>query len=302
MKGILIVNGFLNTPKFQDLYLMFKESAKKNSIHLSIRTNDEILVDINQNRDQANNKLIAKTDFVLFWDKDIRLATYLENLGLRVFNSAKSIAICDDKSITHLALMNSGIRMPRTIVSPMAYSNIAYSNYSYLEKVKELLDFPIIVKEVYGSFGSQVYMANNEDELKSIVKEHKETTLIFQEYIKTSKGRDVRIQVVGGKVIAGMYRYNDTGDFRANLSNGGHMKVHLPTKQEADVSIEACKILGLDFAGVDILFGEDEEPILCEVNSNAHFKNITEVSGISVADSIIEHIVEDVKNTKTGIF
>ena len=50
--------------------------------------------------------------------------------------------------------------------------------------------------------------------------------------------------------------------------------------------------LGLDFAGVDILFGEEEEPILCEVNSNAHFKNIYDCTGINVADAIISYILE----------
>ena len=291
MKGLLIVNGFLNTQKFQELYEMLKKSAKKFSIDLDLKTNDEILVDINSIKG-FDNKHINNVDFILFWDKDVKLAKYLEVLGFKVFNSASSIAICDDKSLTHLSLMNSGIKMPRTIIAPMTYANIGYTNYDYLEKVKNTLGFPLIVKEVFGSFGRQVYMASNANELETIVKEHsKNSSLIFQKYISTSKGRDIRLQVVGDKVVAAMYRYNNSGDFRANLSNGGKVKNYTPTKEQADIAIRCCKILGLDFAGVDLLFGEEDEPIICEINSNAHFKNITEVSGVSVSDYIIEYII-----------
>lgn len=295
MKALLIVNGFLNTQKFEELYEMFQKSAKKFSVVLDLKTNDEIMIDINS-ENVYENKAINDVDFILFWDKDVKLARYLENLGFKVFNSAKSIAICDDKSLTHLYLMNSGIKMPRTIVAPMTYANIGYTNYDYLEKVKKALAFPIIVKEVFGSFGRQVYMASNATDLETIVKKHSDkSSLIFQEYISRSKGRDIRLQVVKDKVVASMYRYNDSGDFRANLSNGGKMKNYSPTKEEADIAIKSCKILGLDFAGVDLLFGEEDQPIVCEVNSNAHFKNITEVSGISISDYIIEHIINQVK-------
>ena len=287
MEGWLITNGFLSTQKFQELYEMFRESAKKYSLDLKLIKNDEILVDI------AIEECTMKPDFVLFWDKDIKLAAYLEKLGIRVFNPARSIELCDDKSLTHLELMNHGIKMPRTIFAPMTYTNIGYTNLTFLELVKFRLEFPIVIKEVFGSFGQQVYMANDEEELVNIVRECGSSKLIFQEFVKSSKGRDIRLQVVGNRVVASMYRYNDTDDFRANLSSGGKMKGYTPTKEQENLAIKTCKILGLDFAGVDILFGEDDEPIVCEVNSNAHFKNITDASRVNVSDKIIEYIIEE---------
>lgn len=287
MEGWLITNGFLSTQKFQELYEMFRESAKKYSLDLKLIKNDEILVDI------AIEECTMKPDFVLFWDKDIKLAAYLEKLGIRVFNPARSIELCDDKSLTHLELMNHGINMPRTIFAPMTYTNIGYTNLTFLELVKSRLEFPIVIKEVFGSFGQQVYMANDEEELVNIVRERGSSKLIFQEFVKSSKGRDIRLQVVGNRVVASMYRYNDTDDFRANLSSGGKMKGYTPTKEQENLAIKTCKILGLDFAGVDILFGEDDEPIVCEVNSNAHFKNITDASRVNVSDKIIEYIIEE---------
>ncbi len=313
MNGYLITNGFLSTQKFQELYDMFCESSNKFFLDLKLISNDEILVDIAldnvvtfsedtlDNKVVYNNQLIdegllKKPGFVLFWDKDVKLARYLEKLGYRVFNSARAIEICDDKSLTHLELMNHGIKMPRTIFAPMTYSNIGYTNYNFLNHIKSKLEFPIVIKEVFGSFGKQVYLANDEEELIDLVKEHGNSPLIFQEYVKSSKGRDVRLQVVGERVVASMYRFNDTGDFRANLSNGGKMKGYTPTKAQENLAIKCCKILGLDFAGVDLLFGENDEPIVCEINSNAHFKNITHATGVSVSDEIIKYIVESLNN------
>lgn len=288
MEGWLIANGFLSSKKFQELYVMFQESAKKFSLDLRLIRNDQILVDTGIGR------CTAKPDFVLFWDKDIKLASYLEKLGIRVFNPARSIEICDDKALTHLELMNQGIKMPRTIFAPMTYSNIGYSNFEFLNHIKSKLDFPIVIKEVFGSFGQQVYIAHDESELEAIVKDKSKSKLIFQEFIKSSMGKDVRLQVVGKKVVAAMYRYNDSGDFRANLSNGGKMKGYTPTKEQEKLAIKTCQVLGLDFAGVDILFGENDEPIVCEVNSNAHFKNITDVSRVNIADKIIKYIIEEI--------
>ena len=113
----------------------------------------------------------------------------------------------------------------------------------------------------------------------------------MQKFIASSRGRDLRINVVGGMVIATMYRYNDN-DFRSNISNGGSMKPYEPTSEQKDVAIKAARVLGLDFAGVDVMFGENGMPIVCEVNSNPHFKSTMECTGINMAEHIMQHIAE----------
>ena len=112
---------------------------------------------------------------------------------------------------------------------------------------------------------------------------------IIQEYIFSSKGRDIRLEVVGDQVIAAMQRSNPM-DFRANITNGGSMQPYNPTKEQVKMAVTACKVLGLDFAGVDILFGPGDKPLLCEVNSNAHFKNLFDCTRINAAEYIIKYI------------
>lgn len=290
MTGWLIVNEFLQSNKFNEIHLWLLEAAKKQGVNLSLKTNSQVLIDINV----MQNNITEEIDFILFWDKDVRLASYLENMGLRLFNPAEAIATCDDKSLTHLRLMDGAVPMPRTIVAPMTYSNIGYTNLDFLKEVSERLGFPIVVKECFGSFGQQVYLVNDYNELVSKVKELEAKPILFQEFIKSSYGRDIRLQVVGDKVIASMLRYSENGDFRANLSIGGRMEVYNPTQDEIELAVNCCQVLGLDFAGVDILFGESEQPLVCEVNSNAHFKNIYDCTGVNAADWIIQHIKSNI--------
>lgn len=291
MKGWLITNGFLHTTKFTEIHLWLIESAKKLGIELTVKTNTEVLARLDS-RDFIQVEKVVNIDFVLFWDKDVRLAKYLEMKGYTVFNSSKAIEACDDKALTHLYLQGAGITMPRTLIAPMTFSNIGYTNLEFLKTVEQELPFPIIIKECFGSFGQQVYMAENHDKLVETVTRVGARPMLFQEFIKSSRGRDVRLQVVGSKVTASMYRYSENGDFRANLTNGGKMKPYEPSQEQIELAIQCCKVLGLDFGGVDLLFGKNQESIVCEVNSNAHFKNIYDCTGINVADAIMEYIVK----------
>lgn len=288
MTGWLVVNEFLQSNKFNEIHSWLIEAAKKQGIHLELKTNAELIIDLNPNEEVSANEL--KVDFILFWDKDVRLASYLEQLGYPVFNSSKAINICDDKSLTHMTLLKSGIRMPRTIIAPMTFDNIGYTNLAFLDEVSNRLGFPMVVKESFGSFGQQVYLVNHSEELRITIQKTGAKPILFQEYITSSFGKDIRLQVVGNQVIASMYRYSENGDFRANVTNGGKMKSYIPTTEQTELALECCRIIGLDFAGVDILFGKNDEPILCEINSNAHFKNIYDCTGVNAADAIIMHI------------
>lgn len=286
LTGWLVVNEFLNTNKFNEIHEWLLESAKKQGIELILKTNADLLIDI----DYVQNKSIREVDFVLFWDKDVKLAKYLEQMGYPVFNSSEAISTCDDKSLTHLRLKAAGIRMPRTIIAPKTFDNIGYTNLDFLAEVALRIGFPIVIKECFGSFGQQVYLANHWEELRERMKQIGTKPVLFQEFIASSKGRDLRLQVVGNQVIASMYRYTENGDFRANLTIGGKMMPYQPTKEQCDLALVCCKAIGLDFAGVDLLFGEKDESVVCEVNSNAHFKNIYDCTGVNAADAILKYI------------
>ena len=86
-----------------------------------------------------------------------------------------------------------------------------------------------------------------------------------------------------------MFRESQT-DFRANITNGGSASPIILTSRQMEVAIQAAEALGAEFAGVDLLFGDNEEPLVCEVNGVAHIRNIFNVTGINVGDAMIEYI------------
>jgi len=292
LKAWLIVNEFLHSNKFTEINQWLVKAAKEKDIDMEIKTNAEVLAVLGSG--YHKKELL---DFILFWDKDVRLAAYLESLGYFVVNSSQAIAACDDKSMTHLILQSKGILMPKTVLAPMTFGNIGYTNHDYLTKVEEELGFPMVVKECFGSFGMQVYLAKDHDSLIEIVNQIGAAPHLYQEFITSSAGKDLRLHVVGDKVVTSMYRYSRNGDFRANITNGGQMKPYEPNEQEIALAVESAKSLGLVFAGVDLLFGADGNPMVCEVNSNAHFKNIFDCTGVNVADAIMEEICRLLGNT-----
>ena len=106
--------------------------------------------------------------------------------------------------------------------------------------------------------------------------------------MQTSAGRDIRLNVVGDKVVAAMLRESANGDFRANASQGGKLSPYSPSQMEIELAIATAKAVRADFAGVDLLFGESG-PLICEVNSNAHLLNIYHTTGVNVADFMIKY-------------
>lgn len=285
MNGWLIVNSFVKWDKFSEIYELLLDAGKKIGVSLEMKTSSDIFCSV-----QSEFGPLKLPDFAIFWDKDILLARRLEKMGLRLFNSSESIETCDDKGQTAIALQAGGIRTPLTFLSPKAYPAFGCTDMNFLRKAEEKLGYPMVIKENRGSFGQQVHLVNNAYEAERLIASFKEHPFIMQEYIEESAGRDVRVNVVGGRVVASMYRYNDN-DFRSNITNGGSMKKYEASEAQAKIAIDACKAIDLDFAGVDVLFGKDG-PIICEVNSNPHFKTTLECTGINMAEHIISHIAE----------
>ena len=97
--------------------------------------------------------------------------------------------------------------------------------------------------------------------------------------------------MVGKKAVAAMHRYH-ASDFRANITNGGSMERYEPNETQLQLARKVMETLKLEFAGVDILFEKQGQPVLCEVNSNAHFVNIWKCTGVNTADEIISYCLD----------
>ena len=289
-KGLIVVNTYEVFPSVEHMVSRLKEEFAKLGISFDVLSSGELPLWVSEDGKIQHGDL--PYDFAIYLDKDPYVASMLEDAGLRLFNKADAIRLCDDKMLTYLSLSDKGIKMPKTIPGPLRYSK--KDSDIFLKRIEASFPFPIVVKENYGSLGRNVYLVQNKSELEELENRLSYSPRLYQELIASSFGVDNRIIVIGGRAIAWMKRKSDNGDFRSNIALGGHGEgVNLP--QNYILMAENCaKILGLDYAGIDILNGPEGEPILCEVNSNAFIKGIEEVTGINVAKAYADYIWREV--------
>lgn len=287
--GWLIYNAGLMSKKFIEQHEWYERTAKTLDIELIAMKNSDVYAYLSQNELRIHHNY-KKPDFVLFLDKDIRLARQLEQLGYPLYNTSETIDVCDDKISMYQRLAQQHLPIPKTIFAPMIFPTQSLDvDDDFLSFIETELGYPLVIKEAFGSFGAQVYLVQSYDELVVKNRELLHTPHLYQQFISSSEGRDVRLHVVGDRVIASMLRSSED-DFRANISHGGKMTLFEPPESFKQLAIEASLAVGAHFSGVDLLFNKNGEPIVCEVNSNAHIKNIYDCTRIDLTYSILNHI------------
>ena len=233
-------------------------------------------------------------DFVNLWSKDFILIQMLEMMGVRCFNSGQAIENCKNKALTSVLLLAAKVPQPRFVSTPRLVEPGDWNVLPFVDELTEYLGLPIVGKKCQGSFGEEVQLLHDKTEVIAFLDSYPpEQHTVFQEFIAESVGRDARLYVVGDEVVAAMERNSANSDeFRANIAAGGSALAFSPSIEEKEVAIAAARAVGCDYAGVDILFGKDG-PLICEVNSNAHFKGIDSVSDVRVEEKILDYIIKE---------
>ncbi len=280
----VIYNGSLVSDKFQDQAQLMAEAARRQGIQVDIKKNYEIQMSLSKQQELP--------DFAVLLDKDILLGYFLKSRGVPVYNDPAIIDLCDNKATQYLRLSERKIPIPKTIVAPKVYPKFSIQGSGYYEGVLAQFGLPMIIKEGHGSFGMKVYLIETEEQFHEKVESLSGIDYVFQEFISESRGRDIRVNIVGGKVVAAMKRQSDT-DFRANITNGGRAFPVELTPEQQQLAIDAAEAVGAVFAGVDLLYGPNGQTLVCEVNAAAHIRNILNVTGVNVGDAMIRYIVED---------
>lgn len=292
MKGLILVNAYAKSTETRQV-VRLREELLRRGVTVDTARNDRFFARITS----GNAEAIKQYDFCIYLDKDKYVPRVLEK-HMRLFNSAQSIEACDDKMTTHILLSDNGIPMPDTIAGLLCYDKTASVSDEYVKQIIEALGLPVVVKQAFGSMGSGVFKANTCEELKALMQKFKCEPHLFQKYIASSCGRDLRVIVVGGKVLGGIERSSDT-DFRSNIGLGGHARRTEVPKDVEKTAIKAAEILGLDYCGIDFLYGDMF--LLCEVNSNAFFDAFEAATNINVAGEYAEHIVRIMRNAECGM-
>lgn len=278
MNGIIIINQEVGHNVYK--IKRYKEEFSKLGISLDVFVNDGTLAMIKDSELKVN---LPACDFIIYLDKDIYLARILEKAGYRLFNKADFIKLCDDKALTNIACASRGIKMPDTITGPLFYSQeLKEENFKFLDDVIAKLGLPLILKRVYGSLGLGVYLIKTKEELIEAYKEHCRAPILFQKYVGSSYGVSARVIIIDKKVVGGFIRYNKT-DFRSNYGDNASSRPLKEGDKCFKLASYIAKELDIEYAGIDFMFLESGEPILCEINSNAFFEEFEKVTSINVA-------------------
>ncbi|MBO4939485.1 MAG: RimK family alpha-L-glutamate ligase [Clostridia bacterium] len=292
MKGFVLINGYPSDEKFYRQGERIADALQSLGIQTDLYQNGEVYakVDAGGNISVYTPKGLGYPySFVVYLDKDKYLGRLLEKSGLRLFNSAQAIEDCDDKMQTYLALLGQDIPLAESIPVPLCYTKDAKPKQDFLQEVVRRLQFPMIVKKSYGSFGEGVQLVHGMPELLKCEEKWLHIPHFYQRYISDSSGRDIRVIVIGGKVVGAMERIAKEGEFRSNIELGGVGRPIVLEDSYRQTAEEAARALGLDYCGVDLL-ETPNGPIVCEVNSNAFFEGLERTIHIDVAHKYAEYI------------
>ncbi len=220
--------------------------------------------------------------------------TFYGTAVVRQFEMAKVYSVNPSQGITR-----SRDKLHAQQLLARAHVGLPVTGYAHATMdIEGLLDVvggaPVVVKLLEGTQGLGVVLAETRKAAESVIGAFRQldANILVQEYIKESKGADVRAFVIAGKVVAAMRRTGAPGDFRSNLHRGGSAESIRLTPAERATAVKAARTVGLNLAGVDLL-QSDRGPLVLEVNSSPGLEGIEKASGVDVAARVIEFIEDN---------
>ena len=281
--------------KFMDSYETQRllEEFGNHNIEVKLIDPNEIDIFVNKENKQSilvNGKSLPLPKFIFprtgsgttYYIKAV--IRHFERMGVPVINTSDAIDNVKDKLYTHQILAQSNLDIPKTMLLKHPID---------IDFVEKNIGFPVIVKKISGSYGRGVFLCENKKQLNQLVTmaelTKKSYDIIIQEFVKDTWGKDLRVFVVNNKVVGCMMRQSTDDDFRANITRGGEGFPYEVNEQIEWLSSESSKALGLDVAGVDLLFDNGGYKI-CEVNSNPGFEGMENFTKKNIAGEIVSFI------------
>jgi len=219
----------------------------------------------------------------------LAVVRHFEQAGVPCVNGSEAIETVKDKLRTSQILSRYGIPIPNTMMVRFPIDE---------QLVKENIGFPCVVKVVTGSYGEGVYLCERQRDFRKLMEFvdnlGNRKTMLVQEYLGERVGEDLRVLVIGGKVVGAMKRTAPEGDFRANITNGGTGSRYEITEEIDFLARETARSLKLDIAGIDLLF-DSRGFRVCEANSNPGYAGFEKYCEIDIADLITEYVKFKIK-------
>ena len=216
-----------------------------------------------------------------------------ESWGVPTLNRSSATQICDDKGLCSLALGQAGVSTPRTL--------LAFSIESALDACEEL-GYPAVFKPVTGSWGRLLAKANGPKQARALLEQkvtlgsYHHALFYVQEY-QEKPGRDIRVFVVGDRVLAASYRSAD--HWITNTARGASSSQCPITPQIEEIVLHACHSVGARLAGVDLIETYDGYTVL-EVNTGGEFHGLMTTTEVDIPGEIVEETIRIAHEANLG--
>ena len=257
------------------------EEAKKLDLDLKIIGIHDTFVWKNEIRNQGVK--LEKRDFIINRYKWGKEKDEINSLAIKSYNPLDAYNIYINKYEQVKRLRSKEFLVPKYLLG---------TSMLKFEEIAELLGKPFVAKGLESSMGEQIALIEKEEDLQKLCKEYgMEKEWLFEEFVTTSFGRDMRFYSIRGEVAACMQRKSQ-GDFRANVALGASVEAYEITPEIRQIAKDIYEQTGLDFLGIDLLFGT-EKPYFCEINVMPGIEGIEMATGVNVAKKIIETIKGD---------
>lgn len=206
-----------------------------------------------------------------------------EQLSVPVINGSAAIEAVKDKLVCLQRLARANLPIPRTMLVRFPVD---------LDLVERQIGFPCVVKVLVGSHGEGIYLSRDRssfrDLMELVASLNGDQSLILQSYMADRPGQDLRVWVIGGQVVGAMLRRSTDGSFKANITRGGRGEAYPLVPMVEVLARECAATLGLEVAGVDLLFDGDHYRV-CEINSAPEFAGFEAATGLNIARLVLQH-------------
>lgn len=211
---------------------------------------------------------------------------WIENRGVRVVNSPRAIERSVDKFYTTTLLHDAGLLVPETVVCERVEDAMA--------AVRAMRD--VVIKPIFGSLGHGMVRVSDPETALRVVRALDQIKSVY--YVQRAidhDGRDLRIFIVGGRVLGAIERRAPAGEWRTNVAIGGSATAVVVSPEIERIAIAAAAAVGADYAGVDVLPADDGSLYVLEVNGIPGWQGLQQATGIDVAIAIVEHVEKCVR-------